>query len=504
MLTTSLPLLPPPASSLLPPLNSHPFSDASHTHDGQNSLQSQQRRTRSHPHASHPRSQLAILTHDERLLSQRKLAIQMYGYSWLKPAGCAKTMLGRREEELEREEVERQLREAELQEQTQAQAEEAHRAAQLDEQRAREARGEDVGEEGERDLDEEVPDMDATDEFGDEGSIEDEDEEDGDVDLDNDVPEGDSGWVYDTTRDPDTESEDEQPISSQLRPPPQSRHSNHLHTQQSPSQDHATANSLYEVHEYTRDFYDDMPNMDEEAPDLDDDVPDADADGGWEHTDTEMEESDMDISIVPPGVVAHHTSMPPPQSNMSQRLHRQNFQQSTASMESDIGSSMRRTSGNVPLSMPPPARPAAASRNPLQAHHSPPNFTPDQAGSDFSVSALISTGNTDQSANRGNLVQQAWLDPASARRNLFGVNRNAPAQPIVSSSRGMSSHPQPQASQRVGGEALRQVSSGGLFTPSPQQQNEQRQQRGVSFNDESQSRTRSGRVISRVRGGRAA
>ena len=38
-------------------------------------------------------------------MRSRKQNIASFGYSWIKPAGCAKTMLGMKEEEAEREEA---------------------------------------------------------------------------------------------------------------------------------------------------------------------------------------------------------------------------------------------------------------------------------------------------------------------------------------------------------------------------------------------------------------
>ncbi|KAK5941112.1 hypothetical protein PMZ80_006389 [Knufia obscura] len=455
------------------------------------------------------RSELAMLSYDERILAQRKLAIQMYGYSWLKPAGCTKTMLGRREEELEREEVERQLRDAEMQERNQAEADEAERQAHLDQQRAAEARGEDIAE-GERDLDDEVPDMDAEEGYEDEESEEEDD--DGEADLDDDIPEGDSGWAYDTTRDPDTESESS---SLHVRNPPQPRAM--LPGNRQPPNitgQHGMSDAMIdqdEMGQYAQDYDldDEVPDMDASLRDLDEDVPDADDDGGWEHTDTELEESDMDISIMPPGVTAHQLSMPPPSSGVSQRQQsRLLARQSNASEQSDMSTGMRRTSGNIPLPMGPPAQPASirgGRRGLPRTQHLPANFTPDQLGSDLSISALISTGNTDMdSDNRGAQGQRSWLNPASARRNLFGRNSNPPAQPAGALSRNVSGQQAIDGAAENSIEAPRQVSSGGLFTPSPQHQLLQRHQLEGMSSDEPRSRTRSGRMISGNRGGRRA
>lgn len=559
MLSIALPSLPPPATSLLPILHDHRNSDSTNNSDGQNppqtqqqQAQQQQRRVRGSAQNMYSRSHLAILANEERILEQRKQSIQTYGYSWLKPAGCTKTMLGRREEEIEREEVERQLREVEMQERNAAEVEEAERMAQQEQQRAREDRGEVVtGEEGDRDLDEEVPDMDA--EFGedddDDSDEEDEDEDDEDddddeEDLDDDIPEGDSGYAYDTTRDPDTDSEDgDFPPASRF--PPQNQ------TQGFPSSFNtdgrgrnnpdAIAHQILDGNEPDdygdeQDLDDDVPDMDEEARDLDDEVPDAEEDeddGGWEHTDTELEESDMDISIMPPGATTHHNPMLPPPSNQAQARSRQqthiHTRQSTSSQQSDLETDLRRTSGNIPHPLP-TAPPTSSTHHPInrrglpQSRHAPPpNFTPAQRDSDISVSALISTGASDLSSLAGpqsgvgvaNHTQRTWLNPASARRNLFGANSSRlPHTQSFDSSRGAgvsasatTSQPSrtlgaiPNLSRSQSGPSqvtdgmVRQVSSGGLFTPEQghgQQVQEAQRERVV---EEPRSRTRSGRVL---------
>ena len=135
---TTLPLLPPPPSTLLASSTSHytpAYASESGTTSNPTTLaqaqQHQQQQTQSRggakPSPSSMRSNplsLAAIHFDERLLEARKRAIAMYGYSWLRPAGCTKTMLGRQEEEAEREEVERQLREVEEQEAMQLAGEE--------------------------------------------------------------------------------------------------------------------------------------------------------------------------------------------------------------------------------------------------------------------------------------------------------------------------------------------------------------------------------------------
>lgn len=535
MLATALPSLPPPGTSLLPLLHDDRTSETANPIDGQASLQTQQqqqqRRIRGPAQNLYTRNPLAILANEERILEQRKQAIQTYGYSWLKPAGCNKTMLGRREEEIEREEVERQLREVELQERNAAEVEEAERMAQQEQQRVREDRGEVItGEEGDRDLDDEVPDMDAQDEFDEDEEDEDEDNE---SDLDDDIPEGDNSYAYDTTRDPDTGSEDSEfPYLSRLPnlPPttvPRQGHPIMPNTNdQQRAEGRVVANEMAdegELGDYMdeHDLDDDVPDMDEEFRDLDDEVPDADnEEGGWEHTDSELEESDMDISIMPPGATTHQHPMLPPSSTFNQRQRQLDNRSSMASQQSDRGTDLRRSSGNIPLPMAPPSTSAhqPVNRRGLpQSRQLPPNFTPAQLDSDISVSALISTGNTAISSLQGthpgtgpSAPQRTWLDPASARRNLFGANRLPHTQSFDSSRGG----PAPsQASRTLGAipnltrahsgpsqltdGISRQVSSGGLFTPSPQQD--------VRAIEEPRSRTRSGRAHGAIRatGGRA-
>ncbi|KAG9773089.1 hypothetical protein KCU88_g5936, partial [Aureobasidium melanogenum] len=324
--TISLPPLPPPSTSLLPPVT-NAASDLSNLNPPSAPYQNASRRQKSHAATASRNSTLALLSADERTIAQRKMAIAMYGYSWLKPAGCAKTMLGRREEELEREEVEKQLREVELQERLQQEAEEQDRLAQL---------GETGEPEGERDLDEEIPDADGgADAGGLSDEYEDVEEDDGmQGDLDDEIPDADAEedededdeddeimspdpttvnaeWVYDTRREPDTDEEDV---------PPSPVHASRVRMQATASvagvyvgsdygQDERDAQDLAsamidedEIFDERRD--DPSNTYSGGERDLDDDVPEAESDQAWEHTDTELEESEiMDISILPPSGV---------------------------------------------------------------------------------------------------------------------------------------------------------------------------------------------------------
>ncbi|CAG7936928.1 unnamed protein product [Penicillium olsonii] len=190
-----------------------------------------------------PSNTLAALAAEERRLRSRKLNIASFGYSWIRPAGCPKTMLGMKEEEAEREEA-MQAAAAEM---------EAAEGGMMDDTTHPEEEG------MERDLDEEIPNAEEEPsgliEEGEEGL-----EEEGEYmerDLDDDIPEGfvddeyEGSGLYD-----DDDDED----------------------------------------------FDNQPDLDADIPeeserDLDDDIPDADGSPEeWQHTDSEEELSDEDES----------------------------------------------------------------------------------------------------------------------------------------------------------------------------------------------------------------
>ncbi|KAJ5584134.1 uncharacterized protein N7459_003934 [Penicillium hispanicum] len=216
-----------------------------------------------------PANGLSALLVEERALRIRKQNIASFGYSWIKPAGCAKTMLGMKEEEAEREEA------------LAAAAAEmgADGGMMHDDTGMTRGEGEEEDEQGmERDLDDDIPDADADAEGlveeGEEGLEEDDiGDEAGymERDLDDDIPEG-----Y-----PDDDYGEE---------------------------------GLFDEDE-DEDF-DNQPDLDAEIPvaeedegmneeltrDLDDDIPDAAEDGSeqegeWQHTDTEEELDDDDDDI---------------------------------------------------------------------------------------------------------------------------------------------------------------------------------------------------------------
>lgn len=304
----SLPFLTPQDVSFIP--NDHHILDSSHMNNqshelwfgpshpyGSSSLQ-QPGHDASNQHPNHrnnvsaptshraflpsraPNNSLAALHAEERALRSRKNNIASFGYSWIRPAGCAKTMLGMKEEEAEREEALAAL------------AAEQEAAAAVDPDDV----GMTVGEEGEeeegmeRDLDAEIPEAEeGLVEEGEEGLEEDGlGDEEGymERDLDDDIPEG-----Y-------------------------------------PDDDYEEESGLYEE-EVDEDF-DNQPDLDADIPeaagsedlsrDLDDDIPDAAEDGSeqegeWQHTDTEDELDDEDEdgdqgSITRPRMENFRTSTP--------------------------------------------------------------------------------------------------------------------------------------------------------------------------------------------------
>lgn len=211
-----------------------------------------------------PANSLSALLVEERALRTRKQNIASFGYSWIRPAGCAKTMLGMKEEEAEREEA------------LAAQAAEmgAADAEGMMEDDTGMTRGEgDEEEQGmERDLDDDIPDADVDVEGlveeGEEGLEEDDiGDEEGymERDLDDDIPEGYPEDEYDDEGVFDDDEED----------------------------------------------FDNQPDLDADIPvageregmtedlsrDLDDEIPEAAEDGSeqegeWQHTDTEDEFDD--------------------------------------------------------------------------------------------------------------------------------------------------------------------------------------------------------------------
>ncbi|KAI9762985.1 MAG: hypothetical protein M4579_000048 [Chaenotheca gracillima] len=208
-------------------LNGLPSESTSrHNNNGNNGQHNQSHQRQHHHPVAPPRpNPLAQLRADENFIKQRKLNIQRFGATWIRPPGVTKTYQMAMDETAEREEAERL----------------AEREAMMvdmgDDAEGVEMGGdEDIPEadEGERDLDDDVPDADADAGDLDDEELEDEDEVDlglgaadndeegvgvveadaeeqmlADRDLDDDVPEAGSYQHTDSEADDLTEDDDD-------------------------------------------------------------------------------------------------------------------------------------------------------------------------------------------------------------------------------------------------------------------------------------------------------
>ncbi|KAK4988117.1 hypothetical protein LTR50_004139 [Elasticomyces elasticus] len=128
-------------------------NDTSNAPQQQPHQQAHHRRT--HPNRATHRSPLALLAADEAAIEQRKQNIRRFGAGWIRPPGVAKTLQAETEERAEREEQEALARREQQM---------ADMAAMAEVEDLRRRREEDASAgEGERDLDEEIPDADAED-----------------------------------------------------------------------------------------------------------------------------------------------------------------------------------------------------------------------------------------------------------------------------------------------------------------------------------------------------
>ncbi|KAB8256386.1 Apc15p protein-domain-containing protein, partial [Aspergillus pseudonomiae] len=213
--------------------------------------------------SSTPGNTLSSLVLEERALRARKNNIASFGYSWIKPAGCTKTMLGMKEEEAEREEA---LAAATAEMAAAAAVADAEaEAAGIDGLNPQHGDGQDdTG--MERDLDDEIPDADAEGlvEEGEEGLDEDDvvDEEGYmERDLDDDIPEA----------FPDDDDDDDQIDDD-------------FDNQPDLDDDIPSAEDMSEE-EMGRDLDDDIPEVAENQSEQEDE---------WQHTDTDAELDDED------------------------------------------------------------------------------------------------------------------------------------------------------------------------------------------------------------------
>lgn len=154
----ALPLIPPQedASSFIRTAY-RPRAESPPPQAGQNQQQAHRERQRRDEERKlhHARSPLALLAADENAIEARKNAVRMFGSHWIRPPGAAKTLQAQEEEiaeRLEQDELERQERGiADMQAHQQQAEAEQHAAA------------EEAGElEEERDLDDDIPDADAS------------------------------------------------------------------------------------------------------------------------------------------------------------------------------------------------------------------------------------------------------------------------------------------------------------------------------------------------------
>ncbi|KAL5338794.1 Apc15p protein-domain-containing protein [Aspergillus crustosus] len=249
----------------------------------QNTTQYRNGSSTSHPGGlglSDPNDTLATLILEERALRARKNNIASFGCSWIKPAGCPKTMMGMNEEEAEREEA-----------MAAADAEYAAAAAAAGAERAEgEEEGEDETGMG-RDLDADIPDAEGDEEEGEgiDGLVEDGEEglEDEGVDeegymerdLDDDVPEAFADYEDDDDDD-ELDENDEGDFDNQ------------------PDLDDEIPSA--------DDGMDDISDLEQEEEgggeherDPDADIPEAEAgeEEEWQHTDTDAEFDDEEDDV---------------------------------------------------------------------------------------------------------------------------------------------------------------------------------------------------------------
>ncbi|RAL10751.1 uncharacterized protein BO97DRAFT_372098 [Aspergillus homomorphus CBS 101889] len=270
-------------SSSAPSSSNHPH----HHHHPPGELHGPNRRNGSnHPttgrgHSTASGNMLSSLLLEERALRARKNNIASFGYSWIKPAGCPKTMLGMKEEEAEREEA---LAAAAAEMAAAAAAAEAGMddfGGQTQDTIDGEGIQDDTG--VERDLDDDIPDADADGlvEEGEEGleeeGVEDEDEEGYmERDLDDDIPEAFSGYD-DDEEDLDEENEDfdHQPdLDADI---PSAAEEGYGDDDEDMSEDGAMDR-----------------NLDDDTPEADDDHYAQREEEEWQHTDTDAEFDDED------------------------------------------------------------------------------------------------------------------------------------------------------------------------------------------------------------------
>ncbi|OJD31528.1 replicase polyprotein 1a [Diplodia corticola] len=232
-----------------------------------------------------PRSSaLAALLHDENIIEQRKLNVRRFGAGWIRPPGIAKTYQAAMDEAAEREEQEMLARrEAAMMElaNAQEQEEEEARRREMIERGLADERGE-GGEggddEGDADLDADVPDLDADIPEGSLGSEEEDDEDDDDDEEDDD---DENIEDEDDEEEAVTEEEVTGDVTQDVTFNEESMYGDASLLGEEHNEDVENAQRWVarEEAEMAGDLQDER--------DLDDDVPEA---GEYEHTDTEIED----------------------------------------------------------------------------------------------------------------------------------------------------------------------------------------------------------------------
>ncbi|KAH7411633.1 Apc15p protein-domain-containing protein [Phaeosphaeria sp. MPI-PUGE-AT-0046c] len=269
----SLPMIAPRAGASLWP--SHRISHNSHddTSNSPPNAASHRRPTshhgnpHQHNHHQHGRSAtsqlLAALSHDENTIEQRKQNVRRFGSGWIRPAGVAKTLQATRDEELEKEEQEMLARREQVMMDLAAAQQDAANAE------AREAGEDEEGEEdGQRDLDEEVPEAEAS--------------------------------VSQSPADSDSDSDEEGQGSSSAVGENDTTVPFNEDSFIEGSMHEAEVSHMLEMEEA------EMAGVLQDERDLDDDVPEA---GSYEHTDSELEDdSDEDDASRLPGLSSVRSS----------------------------------------------------------------------------------------------------------------------------------------------------------------------------------------------------
>ncbi|KAL7926532.1 hypothetical protein ACQKWADRAFT_280602 [Trichoderma austrokoningii] len=232
------------------------------------------------------RSLLARLATDEQKMHRRRLNVQNFGSTWLKPPGVPKTLHQMREEKREQEEHQEAMR----REQLAQELAEAEGGGTMDE-----GMMDDVQLDGAQDLDDEIPDADeAFNPSSDDSEEEDDDEDDGeDVDDEEYYAQAlDEQEVYEDTVRQETEYEleaarmrmtDDAFREALVRGDPEADGSLYGGAEED---DDESRSQILDEDDFAHGEDDGMAgDMD---ADLDDDIPEAD-DGGYEHTDSEAD-----------------------------------------------------------------------------------------------------------------------------------------------------------------------------------------------------------------------